>query len=252
MCMGAGVATAMICASRHAEWCHQTWILWKYWSFWLGDGYNWHHGAIWCRLVWSRLNSQYSSILLWYQNLATLVSRSEWSKGIYTVHIVLHGSVWKQDTHAHIYIYYISIYTPQKTLATHQFCCETGHISGLHIPVWNAPDWIYLGSSIPLYPRHSPSICISTLNPSFNDIHTYACTYTIYICNFMYNYSIYICNAYNIYPIDWCILDIYIWHLNFLTHPHGSFQDPWFRLIQAEADVLVLHGETTCGRRQTG
>ena len=92
-------------------------------------------------------------------------------------------------THTYIYIHkyiyinyiYIYIYTPQKTLATHQFCCETGHISGLHIPVSNAPDWIYLGSSIPLYPRHSPSICISTLNPSFNDIHTYACTYTIYM-----------------------------------------------------------------------
>ena len=37
-------------------------------------------------------------------------------------------------TRTYIYIY-ISIYTPQKTLATHQFCCETGHISGLHIPV---------------------------------------------------------------------------------------------------------------------
>ena len=34
----AAVVATVVSASYHAEWCHQIWILWKYWGFWCGDG----------------------------------------------------------------------------------------------------------------------------------------------------------------------------------------------------------------------
>ena len=47
-----------------SEWYHLTWILWKCWSFWCGDGYNCFHWAICCRMMHSNLNSVLEAVVL--------------------------------------------------------------------------------------------------------------------------------------------------------------------------------------------